>query len=90
MMHYFKNPPKPSVRINRYKINFILFFFLYKIYDQKLTWHASPTMNTRNEEYIQHKERERILREQRARTSVQVEIFLFFFELNFLNIFLGI
>ncbi len=28
MMHYFKNPPKPSVRINRYKINFILFFLI--------------------------------------------------------------
>jgi len=54
-------------------IYFILFF--EKIFDQKLTWVKPAATNNLNQEYIEHKKREEALREQRAKTRVQVQIF---------------
>jgi len=52
-------------------------FFYEKIYDEKLEWSATGTMNTYNREYIEHKQRTQILREQSAKSRTQVEIFCF-------------
>lgn len=44
-----------------------------QIYDEKVAWSVEKSIDNENPEYLQHKKRQQELREQTAKTRVQVE-----------------
>lgn len=66
-----KSAPRPVVRkFDLVIINSSVMFLFDKIYDEKFRWRKTPRIDDRNDEYVQHKEREKLLLREKPRIQV--------------------
>jgi hypothetical protein len=61
------------------KNNNLSSFIFRKIYDEKFEWPSATRVDHYNDDYVSHKQRDRVIREQKSKIRAQVKK-LFFFE----------
>jgi L-asparagine transporter-like permease len=62
--------------------------FLFKKIDEKFAWPSTPRIDHHNEEYIKHKEREKIIQKEKSFVQVKYHLKLILFSTFFFFLFL--